>query len=926
MFFFQIMDQDTLEIQSITFGIYSAEEIRKMSVCKLDSAKRSGPNTVYDPKMGSTDSSSICETCKANATKCTGHFGHIELNEPVIHPSYYRRVVSILSCLCMKCSRLMITKDQIYLDGLNKYKGEKRFQRLLEKIKKVDICCHEGCESEKPKIKFNPTDSTISMIYEDKINGKTSIILTVDEIKKVFENITDDDVGLMGINPELSHPKNFILTCLPVLPPCDRPYVKADGNLCDDDLTNQYIEIIKANNSLSKLEEQGTGKSKEIAETKKQKALASIRFRIATTFNNSQGKAKHTTNGRAVKGIKERLSGKDGQIRNNVMGKRCNYTGRTVIGPDPTLKLGQLAIPAEMANTLTVPIRVASYNKEYLQGLIDEGLVDTLFKPDGETCINLERYRLGTRLIHGDIIHRKGEKITVAGMNERVQKGDKVERNGEFLENLKPYNRKYIIDIGWIVERKIQDGDYVLLNRQPTLHKGSMMAMEAVIKDYKTLRMNLAICKSFNADFDGDEMNIHVPQSLESQTELKLLSAAQWNMISAQSSKPNMCIVQDSLLGAYRMTKGNQKITKAQFFNISEKLELKDPVLQRMNHIRNILKQKGKKVQCFNGKGVISLFLPSDLNYEKKNNADPNEPVVKIWRGVLYEGTLDKSVLGAAHNSLIQVINKEYGAEAAAYFIDCVQFATNNWLMINSFSVGLGDCLVTDETKQQEISDVIQKCYIEADSIKTTTTHPVIRELRVNAALSKAKDIGLRIAKESLSEDNNFLSTVISGSKGDYFNIAQITGLLGQQNLSGQRVGLSMNNGRRSLVHYPFENIDHQMEYESRGFIASSFIKGLNPREFYFHSMSGREGITDTAMGTATSGYMQRRIVKLTEDIKVEYDGTVRDVGGNVYQVAYGESGIDPTTTVKVNGEQEVCDISRLIGKLNMKCELKAKK
>jgi len=608
------------------------------------------------------------------------------------------------------------------------------------------------------------------------------------------------------------------------------------------------------------------------------------------------------------------------------MGKRCNYTGRTVIGPDPTLKLGQLAIPAEMANTLTVPIRVASYNKEYLQGLIDEGLVDTLFKPDGETCINLERYRLGTRLIHGDIIHRKGEKITVAGMNERVQKGDKVERNGEFLENLKPYNRKYIIDIGWIVERKIQDGDYVLLNRQPTLHKGSMMAMEAVIKDYKTLRMNLAICKSFNADFDGDEMNIHVPQSLESQTELKLLSAAQWNMISAQSSKPNMCIVQDSLLGAYRMTKGNQKITKAQFFNISEKLELKDPVLQRMNHIRNILKQKGKKVQCFNGKGVISLFLPSDLNYEKKNNADPNEPVVKIWRGVLYEGTLDKSVLGAAHNSLIQVINKEYGAEAAAYFIDCVQFATNNWLMINSFSVGLGDCLVTDETKQQEISDVIQKCYIEADSIKTTTTHPVIRELRVNAALSKAKDIGLRIAKESLSEDNNFLSTVISGSKGDYFNIAQITGLLGQQNLSGQRVGLSMNNGRRSLVHYPFENIDHQMEYESRGFIASSFIKGLNPREFYFHSMSGREGITDTAMGTATSGYMQRRIVKLTEDIKVEYDGTVRDVGGNVYQVAYGESGIDPTTTVKVNGEQEVCDISRLIGKLNMKCELKAKK
>lgn len=919
------MDQDTLEIDSITFGIYSAEEIRKMSVCKLDSAKRSGPNSVYDPRMGSTDTASICETCKSNAINCPGHFGHIELNEPIIHPSYYRRVVSILSCICMKCSRLMITKDQIFLDGMNKYKGEKRFQKILEKLKKVDICCHEKCGCEKPKIKFNPTESSISMVYEDKSKGKTSVVMTVDEIKKVFENIKDEDVELMGINPRLSHPKNFILTCLPVLPPCDRPYVKADGNMCDDDITIQYTEIIKANNSLMKFEENSTGKSREAAETKRQKALASIKFRIATTFNNSQGKAKHTTNGRAVKGIKERLAGKDGQIRNNMMGKRCNYTGRTVIGPDPTLKLGQLAVPEEMAKTLTVPIRVTSFNKEHLQNLIDEGKVDTLLKPDGETCINLERYRLGTRLVHGDIIHRNGNKIIVEGMGVKVQKGDKVERNGEFLENLKPCNRKYKIDIGWIVERKLKDGDYVLLNRQPTLHKGSMMAMEVVIKSYKTLRMNLAICKSFNADFDGDEMNIHVPQSLEAQVELQLLSAAQWNMISAQSSKPNMCIVQDSLLGAYRMTRGNQKITKAQFFNISEKLELKVPLMKRINHIRNILKQKGKKVQCYNGKGIISLFLPLDLNYEKKNNADPDEPVVKIWRGVMYEGTLDKSVLGSAHNSLIQVINKEYGAEAAAYFIDCVQFSTNNWLLVNSFSVGLGDCLVNDERKQEEISDVIQKCYIEADSIKSTTTHPGIRELRVNAALSKAKDIGLRIAKESLSKDNNFLSTVISGSKGDYFNIAQITGLLGQQNLSGQRVPLTMNNGRRSLVHYPFENIDSHMEYESRGFIASSFIKGLNPREFYFHCMSGREGITDTAMGTATSGYMQRRIVKLTEDIKIEYDGTVRDVVGNVYQVSYGEDGIDPTTTVKVGESQEACNISRLVDKLNMKHEIRTK-
>lgn len=405
-----------------------------------------------------------------------------------------------------------------------------------------------------------------------------------------------------------------------------------------------------------------------------------------------------------------------------------------------------------------------------------------------------------------------------------------------------------------------------------------------------------------------------------------MLSAAQWHLISPQSSKPNMAIVQDSLLGAYKMTQGIKKISKSHFFNIVDKIELKEPVLRRIQHVRRILKEKGKKIQCFTGKGLFSMFLPNDLIYEKKNGIDPDEPVVKIWRGVLYEGTLNKAILGATHNSLIQVINKEYGAEAAAHFIDCVQFVTNNWLLLRGFTVGLGDCLVTSAKKQQEIQDVIKKCYIEAEGIKTTTTHLNIREMRVNAALNKAKDIGLRIAKGSLNKDNNFLSTVQSGSKGAVFNIAQITGLLGQQNLKGQRVPLFLNHGRRTLPHYPFGKLPPEMEYESRGFIASSFIKGLNPREFYFHAMSGREGISDTAMGTATSGYMQRRIVKLTEDIKIQYDGTARDIPGHIYQVAYGESGIDPCHTVRVNGKQEICDISRIVNRLNMKHELTSKR
>ena len=325
-----------------------------------------------------------------------------------------------------------------------------------------------------------------------------------------------------------------------------------------------------------------------------------------------------------------------------------------------------------------------------------------------------------------------------------------------------------------------------------------------------------------------------------------------------------MVIVQDSLLGVYRMTLGIQKVRKDQFFNISMKIDMTlEETMKKIQHISRILKQKGKKTQPYNGKGLFSLILPDDLIYEKRNGGDPNEPIVKIYRGVLYEGAVNKIIVGSVHNSLIQIIHKEYGEDAAAKFIDGVQFITNNWLLITSFSVGIKDCLIQGETKEQEINDTIHKCFIEAEGIKTTTSNPIIKELRILGVMNKAKDIGLKIAKDALNENNNFLSTVNSGSKGDFFNIAQITGLLGQQNLLGQRVFPVLNHGKRTLPHYPFGELPVELEYESRGFIRSSFIKGLNPRQFYFHAMSGREGVCDTAMGKLLAQVMPKALLVL---------------------------------------------------------------
>jgi DNA-directed RNA polymerase beta' subunit len=501
-------EEDIKEVASIKFSIYSNEEILQMSVVKLDNPKRCGPGSgtgsVYDSRMGATDDGETCETCHQTAENCPGHFGHIELNEPIINPLYYKDVINFLRCFCLTCSRLLLLEGQISLGKLNRFSGNSRFTRVLEKLTKVQVCCH--CDADQPEIKFCTTDNTVAAVYPDTEESKkvkVSITLSVDDILKVFEGIKDCDIKLIGYDPTLVHPKKMIMRSLPVLPPADRPYVKQDGHICDDDLTNQYMEIIKANNHL-------IGEECMKSETKKQKELQTLKFRIATLFNNGKGKAKHTTNSRPIKGFKERLAGKDGQLRNNMMGKRVNQSGRTVIGPDPTLAMNELAVPREMAKILTIPVRVAPYNLKEMNRVVNAGEANYVLKGQTNTRINLKKalFRNGTTLLMGDVIYRGDTEIIVLTGKEPLEAGDHVKRGDEFIKDLRfPEKKSYEVFIGDVVERQLVNGDSLLLNRQPTLHEGSMQGMQVVIKDCKTLRINLSICKSFNADFDGDEID-----------------------------------------------------------------------------------------------------------------------------------------------------------------------------------------------------------------------------------------------------------------------------------------------------------------------------------------------------------------------------------------------------------------------------------
>ena len=612
--------EDIKEIGEIIFGVLSAKEIIDMSVCKIDTTKLTGPGSVYDERMGSNAETNVdCVTCGLSSKQCSGHFGHIEFNEYIINPLFYKNVVSFLRCFCLSCDRLLITKDEIDLCGINRFKNESKFKKIIEKLEKVDICGHCNCPH--PKIKFTPIDNTISKEYKEKIlniedddddeenpkkkkakkvDTKISIAFSVDEIKKHFDVFLDEDIVLCGFDPNNIHPRNFIMSVFPVIPPCARPFVLADGNICDDDLTNQIIEIIKTNNILKPIDDV----IDEKIESKRIKAFQSLKFRVSTFFNNSQGKAKHPTNSRPIKGLKERMTGKEGQIRNNLMGKRVEFSGRTVIGPDPTLKFGELGMPKQIAEDLTYPERVTPYNKEKLSKMVNNGEANFMLtkKKNKEIRVNL-KYAMnckGTELQYNDIVIKGSEKIVIRGSeknklqrngvnldthkdyldeisknknsnliisdskliikhdnivitggeeilvtnhNVTLKNGDQLIRNGEILKTLLPtdtifrkdkkikdingfiprygdkitrdgkdipytsilvypYNKKIQLNIGDEIHRHTKDGDIVLFNRQPTLHKGSMMAKRVKVLPHKTFRMGLAPTSSYNADFD----------------------------------------------------------------------------------------------------------------------------------------------------------------------------------------------------------------------------------------------------------------------------------------------------------------------------------------------------------------------------------------------------------------------------------------
>ena len=982
------------KIDSIQFSFMGEKEIEEFSVVEITETKLiGGPNTLYDPKMGPPSKSDICETCEQNWDNCPGHFGFIRLNAKFPHPLRSKNILEYLSVFCKDCQRLVITKESIDLLGFNKYKGDARYKKILSHIEN-NVCVCPFCENIIPA--YNFFDDKYTMEIKDK-----KYPLQYDTIYKIFSNIRDCDIELLGFNPKYVHPIKLMIVNLLVIPPCVRPYIRLDdGEPSHDDLTFKYIDIIKKNNKLY--------------ETTNEKAKLDIvdelMFHIRTLMDNAKGKAREISGKRPIKCIKQRISSKQGRIRQNIQGKRVNFCARTVIGGDANCMVDELVIPPEVAKKLTYPIKVTEHNIEKCNTLLNEGKVNIIFQDGIQKNAKYAVWTEGFKFKKGDTLIRDGKEYDVynialmkyEGDIEKIlcKEGDKVIRDGKLIKNLPIQTRKdFQLKIGDTIERQLQNGDLVVFNRQPTLWKGSMRAKRVKILPGKTFRFNLASTQAFNADYDGDEMNLWLAETENSRAECATILNTVDNFMSSQDSKPLLALKQDAMTGGYVLTDGVVKIPKHTFFEcvtadyfdmeyifnkferikqVHEKLgntqKIKDAIYinKGINDYENKLnklkeehsnlkgdnKQTKRKLEIkeehsnlkklieklkqeaedeveneilYTGHSLFSMILPDDFEYIANNGASKDGKPVIVTRGVLISGTLDKMAIGSSSGSLIHHIAKDYGYKKACDFVSYYQILINNWLIHHGYTISLDDCIPKNT---DIIESEMNRCLLKAVAEMRTENDEELLENKITGILNEATTVGQKIAKESLDNKNNMVRIILSGAKGNFFNITQVTGAVGQQNVNGSRIVPTCNG--RTLPHYKNypKNIIEICEsegkdplpilkemFESRGFVKNSYFKGLTPQEYFFHAAGGREGVLDTALKTANTGYIQRKMIKMVEDLKFGYTGVVTNSKDSIIEFMYGEDNMDASRLIKTSEGLSFVDINHLNDKLNAEIE-----
>ena len=830
-------------IDKIKFGLLSPDEIRKMSAARIitaDTYDEDGlpiPSGLMDQRLGTIEPGQRCQTCGNLVSNCMGHFGHIELARPVIHVGYAKKVLKVLRSICPECSRLMLTEEEMVGFREEQIKHRKIYSEADEEATKIvfklarksKICPYCGAKKKKIVIE-KPTT-----YYEEEEN-KGSHRITPIEILERLKKMTDNDLRILGVSPETARLEWVIFTVLSIPPVCARPSITLDSGIrSEDDLTHKLVDVIRINQRLR--ENIDAGAPHLIVED----LWELLQYHITTYLDNQVSgipPARHRS-GRALRTLTQRLKGKEGRFRSNLSGKRVDFSARSVISPSPYISINEVGVPLAIAKILTIPTNVNDWNIEEMKHLVLKGPFD---HPGANYIIRTDRRRVDLRYV----------------------------KNREIIaEMLAP---------GFTVERHLADGDLVLFNRQPSLHRMSIMAHEVKIMEGKTFRLNLTVCPPYNADFDGDEMNLHVPQSEEARTEAELLLKVQEHILSPRFGGPILGGIQDFISSVFQFTSLNSLYNKKdalKLFYLGDVFETKPEF-----NLEDLTPITTDPEPLYSGKQIFSTLFPDDLNIRVKSKfckkCDvceeencPYDAYVVIKNGILITGTIDENSFGAMQsNSILQRIIKDHGNARGRVFLDSATKMLLYVIRQNGMTMGLDEVYVHGEAydKIQKIledsndeSQKLIKALFENDTtvLKRAPGRSMREtlELRIRQILAEARKMAEETASEYIGDEAHSVIMTKSGARGNILNLGQMSAVVGQQAIRGERI----NRGyiSRALPHFKVNDLSPR----ARGFVESSYRKGLKPAEFFFHAMGGREGLVDTAVRTSTSGYMQRRLV-----------------------------------------------------------------
>lgn len=869
-------------IEAVEFSAMGKDEIARSAHMEVLHREIYRPMTniplqggVLDSRLGAHRADAQCSSCGGTLKTCGGHWGYIDLQQPVFHVGYFKHLYGVLCCICKSCGAFLL-KGEEKRQHLAKLKQSYsiahsyrlQFRKLVERCKKVKTC--PRCMSQQGQLRrtIRPTlDQFMKLTHTIKVDGKEYVEdLTPIFVQTLLERVPYQDLDIL----ETFKPGNLLISRLPVPPNCIRPSVTmGESGSNEDDLTVILSEITDLNNIIKSQMKSGFQTFQLLGNWEFLQLQCTRLINADAPGVNQLLASKNIP--KAGRGVCQRLKGKEGRFRGNLSGKRVDFSGRTVISPDPNIEVDEVVVPMIIAKKLTYPERVNAINIDSLR----------------EAVLNGHDIWPGACYVYKS----NGSKSSLRYANRRVV--------SERLE------------IGDIVERHMKTGDIVLFNRQPSLHRLSIMSHKVVVMPWRTFRFNECACAPYNADFDGDEMNLHLPQNELARSESKHLMGLMNNLVTPRNGEPLIAATQDFLLGMYVLTGRDIFLTRDQFSqycchfsNGQIPMELPPPTIL-------------KPVELWTGKQVFNMILRPNSNeneridvsfelkerdYDSKSDLKdlcPNEGYVVVRHSELLAGAIGKKVLGGgSKEGLFFYILLENNAKKSSECMGRISRFVSRYLANKGMTIGIDDVTPNAEllvAKKNLLEDGYQRVQDEINSYEKgkLTPHPGLSledtlELKVKKILDDIRNEAGKASHISLPPSNKPLLMYLSGAKGQLINIAQMVACVGQQNVAGQRIQNGFTN--RTLPHFKMNCVDGR----SRGFVGNSFFSGLQPDEFFFHTMSGREGLVDTAVKTAETGYMQRRLVKALEDLCIKYDQTVRTSDGQIIQFIYGDDGLNP--------------------------------